>query len=53
MGARRAGAATWAGVAALFDELDAETERCGGAGFTGRGNEWVAPADIGVTQRDL
>src|SRR5262249_54700348 len=49
----RVGAATWAGVAALFDAVDAETERWCSAGFTGRVNEWVAAADIGMAQRDL
>jgi hypothetical protein len=53
MAARRTRAAAWAGVAALFDELDTETERCSSAGFTRRGNEWVAPADIELAQRDL
>ena len=49
---RRARAVARTRVAALFYALDAETARCSGAGFTGRSNRWVAPADIGAAQRD-
>ena len=52
MATHRTRAAARTPVAALLDGLDAEAARCCGTGFASRGNEWVAPADIGAAQCD-